>query len=704
MKKLFGICLCIFILSIMSMAYAQGFEMELTSENYGNIFTTEEQAFQLNIKNTSGSDFSGVVKYTALYEGEKISLSEKSVKVASNGTYTDLPVFSCTKYGIYELQATLTNDSGDEYTTTTPFSYINASGEGEVNDNFLVNTHISVYNNGEEVVKAIKNAGFGGIRDTLYWFEAETETKGNYAMPDYTAYTINTVTEEGMEPLVVLSAGNGLWEVENGVNLNIAPSTDEQIKAFANYCGYIAEQSKGKVKYYEIWNEFNQEGSNSGDTSGAAYAKLLAAASEAIKAKDSNAKIVAMCTSQIDRNFIKAADSALSSMGKSNCYDVVSVHPYDLSGSYRESNYKRNISLLKSITNKPIWFTEKGWNTSTEDSGVSERNQAVYTILDYLVALENDMCERIYYYDFQDDGTNAAEAEHNWGFIKAHSAEVPGEAKPAYVALAAMNKLIGQSDYESTSWANNVRACKFKDESGKYTYVLHGAVGRYTGVSTNLKSVEILDMYSNVVDTMSAEDGVYHFNMSDEIMYLRETEKPAGCEISLNNGELQVNGYSVAANQEVSVLVTSIDGSFIYAGQITSDKNRAYNAIADTQGFNEIYITVNYGDVYNTEIETGFVIKLMCDGKRILSLDEITSDNVELVVSVNEEVKTGVDVFAAVYNANRFVNTNKIRLESGTKTGDYSVKIELGDVSTFDKISGFIWQDMKPVIGNVDFK
>ena len=705
MKKFFGLCLCTAALSLASVGYAAGtLEATLSCDEYGHIFTENNQTFQISVQSSLADTFSGDIEYDIISDGQVIYSKEDAVTIAPNGSYTDYPTLECPKYGIFELKVTITDGTTDYETVSIPFSYINASKDGETNKRMNVNTHIEVYNNGDEVVELLKKAGFGGFRNPIYWFQVEEHNKNEYVMPDHTQAVFDAC-EAGLEPLIVLSGGNGPWGAINTAesNLNMAPSTTEQINAFANYCAYVAEQFKGKVKYYEIWNEFNEPGSNAGDRSGSAYAKILAAASKAIKAVDPDAKVIGMATSFINNSFIQNTVKALKSTGDNNCYDIASTHPYNHNTTRGTSYIMTLTNTTKSITGKPVWFTERGWFTSTGENSVTEKEQAIHAVDDYLVFLANNTCDRIFWYDFQDDGMDIAEMEDNFGLIRATGASIPGEAKPSYIALAAMNKLLGQATYKSVASAGTGKVYSFTDAEGENLFAISGSVGNNVTVMTGDGKFELLDMYSNVIEVKECT-GKYAFNQTDDIMYVRKHYEPADCNVSLKDGQLTVSGYSMESNQQVSFYVASVEGDIIYAGQTTCDSERAFSFKADAKGVNELYIKVNYGEVYDTEIETGFVLKLMCDGKRILSVKDITANgNVKLVVSVNEEIKEKTDVYGAVYSGNSVKYTNKITLNPGD-TGDHDIVINLSGISQFDKISGFVWRDMDPLTSGVYFK
>ena len=716
MKKILAFCLalCMIVSCFTAVAHAEGtMEVELTSDRYGHIYSEIGQTFKINVKNTLATDFNGKIVYDVLSGGSSIYSQEKEVNIAAGGLYNDFPVIEFPKYGIFELKATVTDGTTVYGTDTIAFSFINGSKNGEGNKKMLVNTHIEESSRpAAETVNAVRDAGFGGLRSPVYWFQVETDNKNEYKMPAFTE-NIKDAAEMGMEPLVVLSGGNGPWGVTNTAegNLNMAPDTDTERQAFANYCAYVATNLKGYVKHYEIWNEFTMP-SNGGDQSAANYAKLLIAASKAIKAVDPDAKIVAMCTAGVDRSFISSVISSLRSAGESNCYDILSVHPYSYGTSYKdpESSYS-SLALVKSLAgSKPIWFTERGWDTSTTvnastTNGISDYKQAVYGVRDYLVMLDKGSCDRWFWYDFQDDGTDAAEREDNFGMIEAVGAPIPGFAKPSYIAFAAMNKLLGQATYkQKNTYGSDGVLYSFTDAEGENLFALSGSVGTNVTVITGAGKYELLDMYSNVVAVYETESHI-RFTQTDEIMYVRKHYEPAGCTVTVSGDELVISGYTVENDQPVSVMVTSsVDGGFIYMGQTTGDDERAYSFTADRKGAQELTVKVNYGNLYNKDMEIGFVLKLMCNGERIFSLNGVEStDNVDLVVSVNDEITTDTDVFAAVYdNGKDFHSIKWLELKPGTAKGEYTLDIRLKN-NNFDKITGYVWENLDPVIDDVDF-
>jgi glycosyl hydrolase family 39 (putative alpha-L-iduronidase) len=153
--------------------------------------------------------------------------------------------------------------------------------------------------------------------------------------------------------------------------------------------GFLAERYKGKVEAYEIWNEENLPRFWSTGPDPARYVELLKAAHAAIKQSDPAAKVVFGGLSTNDYEFLERAYDS----GAKGHFDVMSVHPYNCDerpeaatrrpdgrmslGSFSAYREVRD-SMLAREDDKPIWFTEFGWSTTTARCGVSEATQAEY--------------------------------------------------------------------------------------------------------------------------------------------------------------------------------------------------------------------------------------------------------------------------------------------------------------------------------------
>ena len=184
MKKILAFCLalCMIVSCFTAVAHAEGtMEVELTSDRYGHIYSEIGQTFKINVKNTLATDFNGKIVYDVLSGGSSIYSQEKEVNISAGGLYNDFPVIEFPKYGIFELKATVTDGTTVYGTDTIAFSFINGSKNGEGNKKMLVNTHIEESSRpAAETVNAVRDAGFGGLRSPVYWFQVETDNKNEY--------------------------------------------------------------------------------------------------------------------------------------------------------------------------------------------------------------------------------------------------------------------------------------------------------------------------------------------------------------------------------------------------------------------------------------------------------------------------------------------------------------------------------------------
>jgi hypothetical protein len=102
------------------------------------------------------------------------------------------------------------------------------------------------------------------------------------------------------------------------------PKTPEQIQAFSNYAAWMAKHFRGRVQYYEIWNEPNIDYWNPAP-SPEEYGRLFKAVVPAIRAADPTAKIIFGALAGADRDFAKRS---LDACACSESIDVFAYHIY----------------------------------------------------------------------------------------------------------------------------------------------------------------------------------------------------------------------------------------------------------------------------------------------------------------------------------------------------------------------------------------
>lgn len=226
----------------------------------------------------------------------------------------------------------------------------------------------------------------------------------------------------------LLLGGNPEWsrsDPKGGLPTN-------NIEGWANYVSKVVEHGKGKIKYYEVWNE-PPNGTRSGDP--ADYAKIVVAAYDAAKKADPNC-MVGLATKSVHVNYLDQVIAA----GAKDHFDYITLHPYEVLGTVvqhpgTEQIYMRIVPTVRAMLkhrnperqNVPIWFTEIGFDTKR---GIDKQLQAC--VKAYVMGAAQGITT-IQWFEGMDGDSGPL------GLL-----DGKGKPRPAYKALAEMIRLIGQ--------------------------------------------------------------------------------------------------------------------------------------------------------------------------------------------------------------------------------------------------------------------
>lgn len=552
-------------------------KVSVTSDKFGNIFTQDDTlSLDVNVNNNYKAVQDLKVNYSVL-DANGFSVTSgmiNSVNVGASASNTiPLDFDDIKKFGVYKLNLTLTSNANSEITVsgTYAFSRILSENRGVEDGIFGACTHFA-QNKGdiEGNLEAAEEAGVKFIRDEMYWGAAET-TKGVYqVLPSWDKY-VDEALDNGIEPLVVLTYGNNLYGSQE------TPDNPEYINAFANYCKFIAQKYKNKVTHFEIWNEYNinVRCNRGGPEDGASYKALLEAAYNAIKSvysgEESKVTVVGGVTAENDLLWIED----LLAAGGYQYMDAISVHPYSYPLSPESFRLDNEINKLDDLmiryggAHKPIWISEIGWPTNTSARGVSEYSSAVYGVKAYVLASINNLVEQVFWYDFQNDGTDTNDPEQNFGLIRSWSGEaVPGAAKVGYVAYSALSsKLLGMKyDCAYNDLDQSIKIYRFTPEdsssalSDKLVLWTTGA-NKNVALDLGCASVDVSDMYGNK-KTVYAIDGKVNLSLSEEPVYVEgaisETVQLAASPLQLEPATFNtIKGDTIQINADFTGTIPS---------------------------------------------------------------------------------------------------------------------------------------------------
>ncbi|HEI8865683.1 cellulase family glycosylhydrolase [Serratia sp. AKBS12] len=346
-----------------------------------------------------------------------------------------------------------------------PIGYVNAFEVG-------INMHVRHYpKEGGYYLKLAKDYGFTSIREDYPWAQVAGPNRqfsliGNLGKVD--AVFARSQQDYGLSSMLVLAYTNRLYD-NNGY-----PTSEAAINAFADYAYWTAKRFKGKVKYYEVWNEWlvgTGVKGNKKPPSEKVFFELVKKAALAVKKADPDAVVV---TGSL--NPLKDKDNAwldkLIDLGLMQYVDGISIHPYSYRNPDKEMRKPEgNLAGIDVFEKKlraktgrsvPIYITEMGFPTHIGDGGVSGELAAQNVVKYTLLAKSRDYIKGIWWYDLIDDGSNPKEREDRFGFVAQDLVAKPAAANLKKIAEIAHSYQI--VDYKQSENGKNIIELKKGNE------------------------------------------------------------------------------------------------------------------------------------------------------------------------------------------------------------------------------------------------
>ncbi len=207
--------------------------------------------------------------------------------------------------------------------------------------------------------------------------------------------------------------------------------TMPDLNGWNNYVSNTVRHFKGRVNYWQVWNEPENNdylaGANPAD-----YARLLRASYGTIKAANPEAKVL---TAGVNGFAVPWMEKMLAAGGEGQ-YDILAVHPYVRFNTSPEAKYwgDNQVAYFMAFNrrhgNRPVWATELGWTTNGNDgTAVSESAQGNYLARSYIEGLTSGL-SKIFMYQFRDEGTN-----DNFGLVRPVSVPPVKGHKVSYLVV-----------------------------------------------------------------------------------------------------------------------------------------------------------------------------------------------------------------------------------------------------------------------------
>ncbi len=359
-----------------------------------------------------------------------------------------------------------------------------------------------------DTLELIKRMGAAWIRDELYWGAIERE-KSKFEFPEYYDAYMKAAGNLGIRPLIIFNYANRHYDK------GLAPHTDEGRRAFAQYCVELMKRYGQICRHWEVWNEPNigfwQPKPNPED-----YTNLLKTVYETVKSIDPQAVVVGVCTAGTDFSFIEE----VLKRGGGKFMDAISVHPYRYPRSPEVTDFVGEMVRLKELLDKygvghlKVWLTEFGYPTHIT-GGTPQWLSAAYIVRTFLWALTLPFVERLFVYDFQDDGEDPTYNEHNFGLIRFDSSP-----KVGYAAFNTMVRMLHRKQFSrKVDISDGVVCLVFTGDNGE-VWTLWATEGeRKVNLQVPSRTVTVTDLMGNS-QTVHAVKGQVNLTLTVEPIFV----------------------------------------------------------------------------------------------------------------------------------------------------------------------------------------
>lgn len=514
------------------------------SNNTGNIFFDGENIeLFFNIYNRTEKPEQITAKYEIINDENMHTIKTISEELTVNAgeTLEKTVDANISVFGSFWIKITLMNNNGICSQKKSRFSKSFAYKGMPLNYNLGFSDHFAQGKKGKPSLplELMKNGGFGINRDEILWSDTEKK-EGEFAIPDFCEEYLSEAEKLGIEVIFTLGKANRTVNV-----LNVPARGEYEQEKWRLYVRNTVNLLKGRVNLYSIYNESNIPLKREEQVHH--YIECLKIAYEEIKAEDPNATVTGLTTACIPLYWIEECfkQDALKYL------DVVDVHPYAWNTSPELVDFKRSINDIYSLIIKyggkqRVWATEFGYPVMIKGMGISnEKLQAENLTHAYIMSRAYNLLDKFYIYQFSDSlkyidaGNYIDRVNKTTGFVYREDpeknfgvtynflpevADVPFAAKPAYLMLSCLNRLIGTAKCIGEIFAHDrMLMYHFKCTDGEDILVYWAYWNtRENDLTLDLgtESVTIYDKYGNNTEVKS-NSGTYTFRVTYKTVYIK---------------------------------------------------------------------------------------------------------------------------------------------------------------------------------------
>jgi hypothetical protein len=275
-----------------------------------------------------------------------------------------------------------------------------------------------------QAADAMRWLGVGSMRLDAPWQSIEI-APGRYAIPAWLEDAVDRANDDGVEPLLILVYGHSAYGGDK-------PRSAVSIAAFKRYAVYVAKHFEGRVRYFDLWNEWDGRTGRTSLGTADDYVALAREVYPALKAANPSALVLSGGISRygLDHGFVER----FIALGGLQFVDALSLHPYNaLRGGSPEDAIEELDRIHTLVPAVPIYVTEMGYPSFAGKGGVDARTAADYLTRFVLLASERPYIAGVWWYCLRDQGTDPNDKEHHFGTF-----DFAWQPKPAAHALRAV--------------------------------------------------------------------------------------------------------------------------------------------------------------------------------------------------------------------------------------------------------------------------
>ena len=221
---------------------------------------------------------------------------------------------------------------------------------------------------------------------------------------------------DSLEPVLILAYGNPLYSADK-------PATPEQRQAFARYATWVVEHYRGRVKYFDLWNEWDAHTGRTTPGTPEQYVALAKVVYPAVKR--ANPDVIVLSGGISDWALKRDWYDRFLAAGGLQFVDGLSIHPYNW--NWRDDRSPTAaMKLVDEVHRKAVkarggpvdlYITEMGYPTHEGRFGLSEDEAACRLTVFFGMAMQRPFIRGVWWYTIRDGGHNALSKEHRFGLF-----------------------------------------------------------------------------------------------------------------------------------------------------------------------------------------------------------------------------------------------------------------------------------------------